>query len=298
MEDSTILTTHHDPGKFVCPPARLQNTQCPAQSLIVLNSPIASIGLLKRVWAASQQIICADGGANRVFDLTSGGSQDESGKFIPDYITGDLDSLDPQVRRHYESQRVSILFDADQYSTDFGKSVKLALDKSPHGEEEMMDIIILGSMSGRVDQGLGLLSEIAREQSAHQIRFWLVSERSVSFILQGPPKAVGRNQPDVHRHIISLACKSDSESKESAEAPSEVEAGARQDKVFTPNVGILPIFGPARISTRGLEWDVSDWPTEMGANVSTSNHVKEPQVEVKTNAKVLFTIEMSDFDSS
>lgn len=68
-------------------------------------------------------------------------------------------------------------------------------------------------------------------------------------------------------------------------------AGGEAD-VFGKHVGILPVGGPSRITTRGLEWDVTDWETEFGGQVSTSNHVlPETQVvEVATTRDVLFTI--------
>lgn len=67
---------------------------------------------------------------------------------------------------------------------------------------------------------------------------------------------------------------------------------------FGKHVGIIPLAGPSRISTRGLEWDVTDWETEMGGRLSTSNHVlPETQVvEVETDKDVLFTIALKQVD--
>jgi len=65
-----------------------------------------------------------------------------------------------------------------------------------------------------------------------------------------------------------------------------------QEDTFGKHVGILPVREPSVISTKGLEWDVTDWETEFGGQVSTSNHVlPETQVvEVSTTKDVLFTI--------
>lgn len=121
--------------------------------------------------------------------------------------------------------------------------------------------MILGSISGRVDQGIGLLHEIARESQRHpDILFYLVSESSVTFLLQ----------PNVE-NVIAIKL---------------------SEGVFTPNVGILPVFGQSSITTKGLEWDVEDWATEMGEMVSTSNHVVADEVRVWTTARVLFTVEL------
>ena len=111
-----------------------------------------------------------------------------------------------------------------------------------------------------MDQGIGLLSEIARTASQRSdANFWLVSECAVSFVLvEG-------------EHVIR---------------------NLKLENLFTPNIGVLPIFGPAVITTRGLEWNVQDWQTEMGGNVSTSNHVTDQEVHIRVKHRsVLFTVE-------
>lgn len=67
---------------------------------------------------------------------------------------------------------------------------------------------------------------------------------------------------------------------------------AGEDDVFGKYVGILPIKEPSRITTKGLEWDITDWETEFGGQLSTSNHVLPGTqvVEVMTTKDVLFTI--------
>ncbi|KAI9655603.1 MAG: hypothetical protein M1821_005397 [Bathelium mastoideum] len=188
-------------------------------------------------------------------------------KQLPSCIHGDLDSLRPDVRQFYQQKGVSITQDDDQYSTDFCKAMKM-IDRSrlqSTNDDEKSDwnqINILGSIAGRVDQGIGLLHEMLREQVTRpQLDFILFSDRSISYIL--------------HRGLNRIEL--------------DVSAG-----IVTPNVGILPIYGPATISTQGLEWDVQGWRTEMGGNMSTSNHVVRNVVEVDTDAKILFTIERAE----
>ncbi|KAK8243065.1 thiamine pyrophosphokinase-like protein 1 [Phyllosticta capitalensis] len=219
-------------------------------ALLILNQPVSSTDLLERLWAHSDYRICADGGANRLFDAFVH-DHVRRDQFLPSQIHGDLDSLRPSVRDYYAAKGVPISRDHDQYSTDFGKAVK----------QITAAILIMCTLGGRVDQGLGLLYEMLRIQLAYpDTRLWLFSESSVSFILPA-----GRNE----LHLPDLA-------------------------YFTENVGILPAFGPAVISTKGLEWDVTDWPTSVDGNVSTSNHVRSPVIEVTTSAIVLFTIERAE----
>ena len=65
-----------------------------------------------------------------------------------------------------------------------------------------------------------------------------------------------------------------------------------REEVFGKYVGIIPVKEPSIISTKGLEWDVTDWKTEFGGLISTSNHVlpETEVVEIKTATDVLFTI--------
>lgn len=116
-----------------------------SSALIILNTPIQSLGgrnntntrsdgtgstslsgtVLGVLWGSSAYRVCADGGANRLYDATvaamlggeGGGAVEDAAancEFLPDLITGDLDSLRPDVRRYYESRGVPILRVDDQ----------------------------------------------------------------------------------------------------------------------------------------------------------------------------------------
>lgn len=39
--------------------------------------------------------------------------------------------------------------------------------------------------------------------------------------------------------------------------------------------------------------DVTDWLTEFGGQMSTSNHIKNDIIEVETSEQVLFTVELA-----
>jgi thiamine pyrophosphokinase len=172
---------------------------------------------------------------------------------------------------------VDVLKDGNQYSTDLGKSLQHVYTNGSDGGH----VVILGSLGGRVDQGLGMLNEIYRnvllsnppspetKPTIPQNTFWIVSETNLSFVL--PP---GEN---TLKGLLAT------------------KSGDAQHQVFAESVGILPLFGPAVISTSGLEWDVENWNTSMGGQVSTSNHVVKDEVMVKTDFYVLFTIEIGDW---
>lgn len=152
--------------------------------------------------------------------------------------------------------------DGDQYSTDFGKTMQKI--SSRVASASLQDVLVLGTLGGRVDQGLGLLHEMIREETKHpHLRLWLFSESSVSFVLKRRRNTIKKLQ---------------------------------SSNLFTENVGLVPIYGPAVISTAGLEWDVEEWDTRIGGQVSTSNHVKADEIRVETSAPILFTIERAPLD--
>lgn len=236
-------------------------TSSKATALIILNSPISQFEYFRRLYQHATSRICADGGANRLCELLTHeypdlNWQDALSHALPDIIHGDLDSLDDAVRKKYEQLGVEVSQDPDQYSTDFGKAIKKTIERAPDAKE----VLILGSIGGRVDQGIGLLHELYREQKFRHpdIRFWLFSEASISTILK--PGSIAIYTP--------------------------LESG-----LIKRNIGILPLYGPATISTQGLEWDVEDWPTAMGGQVSTSNHIMTDRIVINTDNEVLFTVE-------
>ena len=66
-------------------------------ALVVLNTYSPSNDLFKLIYSSKPEVvICADGGANRLYDTLSSPSPDS---FLPHYIVGDLDSIRADVRR-------------------------------------------------------------------------------------------------------------------------------------------------------------------------------------------------------
>lgn len=122
-----------------------------------------------------------------------------------------------------------------------------------------------------MDQGLSQLHHLYLFQTSADYaegRLFLVSGESVTFLLKA-----GR------RHRIHVR---ERDGKGSRRGPD----------VFDKYAGIVPVKEPSVITLRGFEWDVTDWETEFGGQMSTSNHVlpETEAVEVETTRDVLFTI--------
>ncbi|KAH6631287.1 thiamine pyrophosphokinase [Chaetomium tenue] len=262
-------------------------------ALIVLNQPLHYLDVTRRLWENAQVRIAADGGANALYEAA--GQHGDSCFDDLAVIIGDLDSLTPAVQSYYESQKTSgpqtqVIRDPDQESTDFGKAVAYIRQhyhtttptttnsSIPDGNPKPLDIVAIGGLGGRVDQGLSQLHHLYLFQTDARYadgRMYLFSGESLTFLLKA-----GRHRIRVREGSVV-----------SGGGGGGGGNGGGGD-VFGKHVGILPVGAASRITTRGLEWDVEDWETRFGGRVSTSNHVLPTTevVEVETTEEVLFTI--------
>ena len=106
--------------------------------------------LIKRGYTT---LICADGGANSA--LTLG--------LIPDYIIGDLDSIEPKVKDHY-SARCRIIQMKRQNDTDVEKCLKFAISKG------FSETILLGATGSQLDHSFCNLGIVLKFFSKIKIR--------------------------------------------------------------------------------------------------------------------------------
>ncbi|KAK3835995.1 MAG: thiamine pyrophosphokinase [Linnemannia elongata] len=263
--NSDVMAGHH--GKF---------------ALIILNQPIRiHRTLFNNLWQNATYRFCADGGANRLYDLLE--TDEERSKFLPDYVRGDLDSLRDSVKNYYQSKGVPVERIDEQNSTDFMKCVELvrARDPSPPsltttagptapaitsealGQKTLeerhaknLGIIALGGTGGRFDQSMSSIHHLYILNQERQAT--LVSDESIIILL-----SAGTHE---------ITCNLDIEG---------------------PTCGIIPVGSTeAILTTTGLKWDVEDWTTRFGTQISTSNALVGSKVTIKTNAPVVWTTEL------
>jgi len=191
-----------------------------------------------------------------MFDLAGG----KHGR-DPHAIVGDLDSLRDDVKGYYQSRGASIVKDPDQYSTDFTKCLKHIIQDRPSSDRSRIRVLVWGSLGGRADQSFSLVHHLylagQDPDLSSKVQVYLITSQSIIFLLE-----TGENHIATPRDVLEV------------------------------NIGIVPVGKPAVISTKGLEWDVEDWKTEFGKQLSTSNHVESEDLWVKTDERVLFTVEI------
>ncbi|KAG0057610.1 hypothetical protein BGZ83_006983 [Gryganskiella cystojenkinii] len=253
-------------------------------ALIILNQPILlHRDLFENVWQNATYRFCADGGANRLYDLHS--TDEERAKYLPDYVRGDMDSLRDSVKDYYESMGVPVERVDEQYSTDFMKCVELVRERDPvpsssssfstiaaattttsptsitpptqeQKQTVNLGVVALGGTGGRFDQSMSSIHHLYilnRERHAT-----LISDTSVVVVLSA----------GTHRITCNL----------------EIEG---------PTCGIIPVGSSiANLTTAGLKWDVENWKTSFGTQISTSNALVSPDVTIQTDAPVVWTTEI------
>ncbi|MCJ1413850.1 hypothetical protein MMC32_000175 [Xylographa parallela] len=294
-EEIDSKTTHdsENPMKIWRPAAFLHaNLPDPPQpyAIILLNQPIENDRLFVQICKNASLVIAADGGLNRLRHLSL---QYDIG-IIPHAVCGDMDSVHPDVLDHYSNLGTKVYKDPDQYSTDLTKCLRhlsspewkqytfrhwdryQTLGKQDKEDEvskqssvslaDTLDVLVVGSLGGRADQAFSLIHHLYAVDEDPQIQcgdVYLLTPESVIFLLRK-----GSNR------ILTPVAKSQ----------------------LGENVGIIPVAKPAVISTQGLEWDVQEWRTEFGKQVSTSNHVRSENVEVTTTERVIFTVDLGCID--
>ncbi|EJT98223.1 thiamine pyrophosphokinase Thi80 [Dacryopinax primogenitus] len=212
-------------------------------ALVILNTPLEHF-LVKKIWPTCQWRACADGGSNRLFDALQ---EEERSAYIPDLIKGDLDSIRPDVKSFYAAKGVPIVKDADLYATDLIKCI-LALKE----HELAYDLVILGGLSGRLDQTIHTLSQLHKLRHERP-RTFVVTEANIAWVLDA-----GEHRIRIDRSLLGPTC------------------------------GLLPVgVGSTILTTKGLKWNLGS-----PGLVSTSNWVEAAEIWIKTTEPIWWSVEL------
>lgn len=182
-----------------------------------------------------------------------------------------------------------------------------------------LDVVILGGLGGRVDQAFSQIHHLymmtqtqrklhrALDGNTNEIQdriasqrpnassignLYLVSEESITFVLQKGKNTI--HTPGTNRADMKSSYTKDSQSVAGESPRKRKRDGEELEFFFEQNIGIIPLAGPASITTQGLEWDVKNWHTEIGGQLSTSNHIRAEKVEVDASDAVVFTVELAE----
>ncbi|KAH3661662.1 hypothetical protein OGAPHI_006512 [Ogataea philodendri] len=257
--------------------------------LIILNQEIRlPVEEFNKLWRSSRLVVCADGGANRLFKYAQKHGLDPK-ELVPDYIIGDLDSIDPDVAAYYVSNGTRMKKQASQYFWDLDKSVTLCYfalfcpdfnldDYDDHDGlstqkttikndlEQNVLVYLLGSIGGRFDQTLQTTAQLLKYHTTiPNFRFIMRNNEYDEYILFVP----------AGQTFVAL--------------PQREKTPSGRLQI----VGLLPLYGPVRLSTKGLKWDVTDWESSMAGSISSSNaQVGDTGFFIDSSGPLLINIEI------
>ncbi|EEE63458.1 hypothetical protein OsJ_18271 [Oryza sativa Japonica Group] len=238
------------------------DADCAAYALLVLNQRLPRFA--PRLWDRAQVRVCADGGANRVFDgmpeLFPGQDPDEvRRRYKPDVIKGDLDSVRPEVKEYYSNMGTQIVDEShDQDTTDLHKCVAFITENSAIPNKSNLCIFALGALGGRFDHEMGNINVLHLFPNN---RIILLSDDCLIFLL-----------PRTHTHNIHI-----------------------ERSIEGPHCGLIPIGAPsATTTTTGLQWNLDNTSMSFGGLISTSNIVREEStvVTITSDSDLIWTISL------
>jgi len=175
---------------------------------------------------------------------------------MPDLIKGDLDSIRLDVKEYYESMDVEVIKDPDLYATDLMKCIS-ALTEHEQATSVRYNLLVLGGLSGRLDQTIHTLSQLHKLRKTRP-RTFVVTEDNVAWVL------------DEGEHVIHI-----------------------NRAVLGPTCGLLPVgVSSAVISTRGLKWNLDNTTSSFDGLLSTSNWVDSSEIWIKTSAPIWWSVEL------
>ncbi len=147
-------------------------------ALVILNTrdDVDSDSLLRRLWNRARVKVCADGGANRLYDRCETTRERET--YVPDAIVGDLDSIRDEVRTYYEQRGAQVVHRPDQDHNDFEKC--LVEVENRLGAEAT--VLALGAFGGRFDHEMAAIN-VLHMYTARFARLVIMGAGNVAFVL-------------------------------------------------------------------------------------------------------------------
>lgn len=253
-------------------------------AILILNQPITkySESKLIQIWLKSKLKICVDGGSNRLFEWCllnqKKNNNLDSNFYLPDYVCGDLDSVEAHVEEYYKQNKVKFIKLKNQDLTDFDKTLKFTVNCISRGELDLdlideenglnettlnelekihlEQIYCFSDFTGRLDHALGNLNTLYNKCLLH-VKTYLISSESLTFLLRE-----GENKI----YINSAYC--------------------------GKNCGFFPLGIECVVSTSGLKWNLNEQTLKFGTFVSSSNEFQAniDFITIRTNHQLLFTM--------
>lgn len=234
-------------------------TRSSKYGIIILNQPLAfKEDQVVTLWNRAAIRATVDGGTNEwyKFSLTM---ENQLNNPIPDLVSGDFDSVEPQSLSYFRCHGSKIVHTPDQNETDFTKSIRLVNEEVCTRDIKVDAIVAVCENSGRLDHIMANLNTLTRAPTILAVPLYQLTANSLTWVL-----SAGRHKIHVNERCVGQWC------------------------------GLIPLGQPAFVSTSGLKWNLACEKLEFGGLVSTSNMFDDNAfVTVETDRPILFTMALS-----
>ncbi|CAF2399811.1 unnamed protein product [Rotaria sp. Silwood2] len=224
--------------------------------VMILNHSLDSLRhvLKKDIWEKAHIRACADGGSNilKIY------SNEINENFLPDYISGDFDSINQQTYDYYKSiSTIEFIKTDDQNLTDFTKCVRVMMEK----KSMLNNLLVFCSLGGRFDQTIGIIHSLYILNDYYpNLQIYLITDHDITFLLHANKLNRIHIQSKYKGNICSL----------------------------------LPIGQSAHVQTEGLRWNINKTQelsfTKLVSSSNTYESTTTSYVDVHTDNNIIWTM--------